>query len=204
METTNSSHIAIGTLFESARMKVGLDTASQSHLNDCDLCRGRHSWMEAATSLGHQELEYEPPRDVLDKVLQLSRRPSLIKQLRNFIVASMTFDSFNNLAPAGVRHAETTVRQITYEADEVEIAISVQPSQPHTMTLTGQVLRKDGTAIEDKTAHVDLVLLGDHIAASWLSPWGEFVFPNVPSAAYALQVSVHDRVVRIPALTEVA
>jgi hypothetical protein len=202
MESKISSHIAIGTLFESARMKAGLDASFQSHLNDCDLCRGRLSWMETAASLGNRELGYEPPKALLDNVLALGRRPGLLKQLRNFIVASMTFDSFNNLAPAGVRHATTAARQITYEAGDVEIAISLQPAQAHAITITGQVLRKDGSAIEDKSGQVDLVLEGDHVASSSLSLWGEFVFPDLPSAPYALQVSALDQVVRIPVLPQ--
>jgi hypothetical protein len=202
MEAVNNSHIAIGTLFEAVRMKAGLDTVSQSHLNDCDLCRGRQSWMATATSLGTHELQYEPPQDVLARVVQLSRRPGLLKQLQNFIVASLSFDSFSNLAPAGVRQTETTSRQVTYEAGDVEIAIWVQPSPTRTVTLTGQVLFKDGKPIEDTSAQIEVVVEGDHIASSSLSPWGEFVFPDLPQAAYGLQVSLGDRIFRIPSLPE--
>jgi hypothetical protein len=202
MDSKISSHISIETLFESARMKAGLDAASQSHLNDCDLCRGRLSWMDMAASLGNRELEYEPPKALLANVLALGRRPGLLKQLRNFIVASMIFDSFTSLAPVGVRHAETAARQITYEAGDVEIAISLQPAQAPNITITGQVLRKDGSAIEDESGHVDLVLEGDHIAAASLSDWGEFVFPDLPQAPYALQFSVRDQLVRVPVLPQ--
>jgi hypothetical protein len=200
MESTNNSHIEIGSLFETARLKAALDTASQSHLRDCDLCRSRLSWMETAASLGAKELEYEPPQAILDNVLKFGRGPGLLKQLKNFIVASMTFDSFTNLAPAGVRHSAAAARQFTYEADGFEIALSLQTSQPHKVILTGQVLLKDGSPIEVKSAHVDLVVEGDQIAVSSLSPWGEFVFPDLPPAAYSLRVSVLDHVVRIPAL----
>jgi hypothetical protein len=158
--------------------------------------------METAASLGTQELEYEPPQALLSNVLQLGRRPGLLKQLRDCIVASMTFDSFNSLAPVGVRRTGAAARQLTYEAGDVEIAISLQPAPAHTITVTGQVLRKDGSTIDDKSAHVDLIVEGDHVAAAPLSPWGEFVFPDLSPAAYALQVSVLDRVVRIPALPE--
>src|SRR5450631_3187415 len=113
MESTEVRHIAIGTLFESARLKAGLDTVSLSHLNGCDQCRGRLHWMETAASLGTQELEYEPPQDLLNNVLKLGRRPGLLKQLKNMIVASLTFDTFSNLALAGVRHTETAARQVT-------------------------------------------------------------------------------------------
>jgi hypothetical protein len=202
MEPINSSHIAIEALFESTRTNSVLDSDSRSHLDSCDLCRSRQSWMQTAGSMGASELKYEPPRELLENVFKLSRRPGLIKQLRNFIVASMTFDSFTSPAPVNVRHTQSSSRQMTYVADDVEIAISVQPSQAHTLTLTGQVLRKDGTAIGDTTASVDLVVEGDHMKALSLSPWGEFVFPDLPHAAYALQFSLADRVVRIPALPE--
>ena len=197
---TNSKHIATGALFESARLKDELDSASQSHLNDCDLCRGRLSWMLTASRLGSQEAAYEPPPAVMEKVLRLGRNPGVLKQFRNFIVASLRFDSGHNPAPVGVRRAEATARQVTYEADGIEIGLSLRRSENQTLTLTGQVLNKASAPIEDPAARVDVVVEGDHVATAPLSPWGEFVFPDLPDAQYSLHLSVLDRLVRIPLL----
>src|SRR5262249_53580410 len=196
MSSGKSSHIDIGILFESARLNAGLDEASQSHAATCDLCRSRIHWMRAAAELGTREVEYEPPKSVLDNVLRFGRSPQYLKKLRNFIVASLTFDSFNTLAPAGVRSTQNASRELTYGADEFQISLSLRPAEDHKITLMGQVIGKY-EAIDDPHAHVDLVLDGDHIAKSTLSSWGEFVFPDLDKAPYHLRVHIHDRVIGI-------
>ena len=195
--TTNDSHIATEALFESARLHAELDAVAAQHLADCDLCRNRLSWMEVATSLGRQEAAFEPPEPVMDNVLRMGRSPGVFKQLRNFIVASITFDSFGALAPAGVRRAEAAARQMTFEAENLEISLSLQRSG-NRLTLTGQVLDKASAPIAEPAAKIDVVLEGDHVAGSTLSPWGEFVFPDLPAAEYALHLSIPGRTIRIP------
>jgi hypothetical protein len=196
MSSGKSSHIDIGILFESARMNAGLDEASKSHVASCELCSSRIDWMRTATQLGSNEVQYEPPQPSLDHVLRFGRSPQFLKKLRNFITASITFDSFNSMAPVGVRSAESASRDLTFEAGEFEISLSLRPSEDK-LTLMGQVVPKY-VAIEDPEAYVDLVLDGDHVAKSKLSSWGEFVFPDVGVAHYRLQVHIGDMVIWIP------
>jgi hypothetical protein len=197
---SRNDHIALVTLFERARLKREFDSATQSHLGSCEICRGRLSWIEVAADLGAQELLYDPPESVMENVLRLGRNTSRLKQLRNVIVALLTFDSFNDPAPVGVRHSEATSRQMTFEGDGVEIAIWLQRSEDRSLTVSGQVLDKSSGPIQDPSAHVDLVVQGDHMKASTLSPWGEFVFNDVPKTRYALQVHFLGRVLEIPSL----
>jgi hypothetical protein len=199
MTAKYNNHIEVGTLFERARLKTELDSASQTHLADCDLCRGRLSWMETTAGLGAQELAYEPPQSVMDKVLRLGQA-SRLKQVRNFIVASLTFDSFRDLASLAVRGADVASRQMTYEAEDFEIALWLRRSEDRTLTLTGQVLSKSSGPIKESSARVDLVFEGDHMKTSPLSPWGEFSFPDLPQTGFGLYVSFHDRVLRIPSI----
>lgn len=194
---TMDGHIAAGTLFESARFKSELDSTSQTHLNDCNLCQETLSWMMTTANMGTEEATYEPPASAVENVLRLGR-PSKLKQLRNLIVASLTFDSASRLAPVGVRSAETNERQLTYQAEGIEIGLSMRRSENRTLTLTGQVLRQPPTPNQDTSASIDLVVEGDHVANSTLSPWGEFVFSNVPDADYTLHIALPDLVVRVP------
>jgi hypothetical protein len=197
---SSNDHIPVATLFEHVRLKAGLDTVAQSHLKGCDMCRGRLSWMEVAAGLGAQEPTYEPPQSVMDKVLGMGRNTSRLKQFGNVIVALLTFDSFNDLAPVGVRRSEATSRQVTYETDDVEIGIWLRRAEDRTLTLSGQVLDKSSGSIHDPSGHVDLVVEGDHIRTSSLSPWGEFVFTEVPKTQYSLQVYFLNRVLHILSL----
>ena len=195
----NNTHLTIATLFESVRMHAVLDRESQSHLETCDLCRGRLSWMQTATDLGTQESEYEPPRSAVDKVLQLGREPSALKQLGNFIIASLTFDSFSEAAAEGVR-AEGSARQMTYHADDVDIALWLRRSEEGTLTLAGQITSKSLPRMQDNSDYVDLVVGGDHVRTSSFSPWGEFLFPDLMPSSYSLHISLADRMLRIPSI----
>ena len=71
-----NEHLAIAGLFERARFKIELDSAAQSHLNSCDMCRQRLSWMEVAAELGPRELAYEPPADSGDTGTRPARASS--------------------------------------------------------------------------------------------------------------------------------
>src|SRR5215467_7190493 len=115
------------------------------------MSRGRLSWMETTADLGPQEMINEPPQALMEQVLRLGRSGTL-KRLRQFIVASLSFDSFSNLAPVGVRRAETADRQLTFEAGDIEIALSLRRLEDRKVAITGQVLRKSGEPIKDEAA----------------------------------------------------
>ena len=191
-------HIALATLFERARLNTELDGTAQAHLESCLICRGRLDWMQVATGLGARELSYEPPESVMEKVLQLGRNPSRLRQLRNAVVALLTFDSFKQPAPAGTRSSKASSRQMTFEALDVEVGVLLRRSDDRTFSLSGQVLDKASGPITDPAAQVDLVVDGDHLMSSSLSPWGEFVFSAVPNGPYGLQIYLLDQMVEIP------
>jgi hypothetical protein len=155
--------------------------------------------MKSVSSLGADEPAYEPPDAVMESVLALGRSESRLKKLRNVVAASLTFDSFND-APAGVRQNDAVSRQMSFEADDVEIALWLRRSEDRALVITGQVLRKSSGPIQDGSASVDLIVQGDHVRTSPLSAWGEFIFLDLPQTEYGLLVSFDDRVLRIPSL----
>jgi hypothetical protein len=155
--------------------------------------------MQGVARVGVNDASYEPPEEALQNVLRLAA-PSRLKQLSNFLIATFTFDSFSAPATAGVRAAGAASRQMTYEADDLEIALWLRRSENQTVTLTGQISSRMSGAIEDASGKVELVVKGDHIKSSPLSKWGEFLFPDLPQTQYGLYVSLLDRVVLIPLL----
>ena len=196
-------HIALVSLFERARLNTELDGSAQAHLNSCHLCRGRLDWMQVSAGLGVREISYDPPQPVMEAVLRLGRDSSRLKQLRNAVVALLTFDSFKQPTPAGIRSTEASSRQMKFEIHGVEIGVLMRLSEDRKLSLAGQVLDKLSGPIQDPAARVDLVIEGDHIMTSSLSPWGEFVFSDVPKAQYGLQVYVLDRMLQIPSLPSI-
>lgn len=159
--------------------------------------------MQVSAGLGVRELSYDPPQPVMEAVLRLGRDSSRLKQLRNAVVALVTFDSFKQLAPAGIRSTEGSSRQMTFETHGVEIGVLMRLSEDRKLSLAGQVLDKLSGPIQDPAARVDLVIEGDHIMTSSLSPWGEFVFSDVAKAQYGLQVYFLDRMLQIPSLPSI-
>jgi len=193
-------HIALVSLFERARLNTELDSKAQAHLESCHICRGRLNWMQVSTGLGARELSYDPPASVMQNVLQLGRNTSRLRQLRNAVVALLTFDSFKQAAPAGIRSNKASSRQMTFEARDVEVGVLLRRSDDRTFSVSGQVLDKASGPIQDPAAHVDLVVDGDHVMSSFLSPWGEFVFSAVPNGPYGLQIYFLDQMLQIPSL----
>ena len=113
-------------------------------------------------------------------------------------MALLTFDSFKQPAPAGTRSSKASSRQMTFEALDVEVGVLLRRSDDRTFSLSGQVLDKASGPITDPAAQVDLVVDGDHLMSSSLSPWGEFVFSAVPNGPYGLQICLLDQMVEIP------
>lgn len=198
MTSNNGEHISIEALFESARLSAALDSSSKLHLDSCPQCRATLSWMQGTADLGVHELNYEPPASVLDSVLRIGQ-PGYLKRFRNFVVASLTFDSLGSPVTAGVRRTESASREMTFAADDLEIAVSLRRGENESLTVMGQVMSKTSGG-GHAGSYVDLVLDGDHIASSPVSEWGEFMFQNLPHAQYNLQVYSEDRVIRIPDL----
>jgi hypothetical protein len=198
MNFAADGHIEIGELFESARLKRELNSDVRSHIDHCAMCQDRLSWMQTATALGAGETGYEPPQALVDNVLRFGQ-PQLLKKIRNFIVASLTFDSMTSAAPVGVRRTESTSREMTYQAGDLSIALSVQRSGDGKRSLTGQVLGPH-SPMDDISAHADLVVDGDHVANSPLSNWGEFRFQDLPEGTCGLRIQIADRTISIPKL----
>src|SRR5438876_1385684 len=147
-------HIALVSLFERARLNTELDGSAQAHLNSCHLCRGRLDWMQVSAGLGVRELSYDPPQPVMEAVLRLGRDSSRLKQLRNAVVALVTFDSFKQLAPAGIRSTEASSRQMTFETHGVEIGVLMRLSEDRKLSLAGQVLDKLSGRSEEHTSEL--------------------------------------------------
>jgi hypothetical protein len=198
MNFGNAGHIEIGKLFESARLKTELDSDARSHIQHCTVCQDRFGWMQTAAELAASEVEHEPPQALVDSVLRFGQ-PQLLRKIRNFIVASLTFDSLTSATPVGVRRTENASREMTYQAEDLEIALSLRRSANGKMTLTGQVLGQD-SPMDDTSARADLVLDGDHFATSPLTNWGEFAFQDVPEGPCGLRIQIAGRTISVPTL----
>jgi hypothetical protein len=60
MGSGNSGHVDIGALFEFATLKIELDAASKSHLEECAVCLDRLAWMQGTRNLGTKEKTDKP------------------------------------------------------------------------------------------------------------------------------------------------
>jgi hypothetical protein len=113
----------------------------QAHLaSGCKECMETLGFWKKLNRVAARESGYCPPENVvrLAKVAFAARR---LGGLADAAEASLVFDTFKQLLPAGVRSAAAAPRQMVYEAEglTVDLRFDVQP-RAKKVHLTGQVL----------------------------------------------------------------
>jgi hypothetical protein len=104
------------------------------------------------------------------------------------IKAQLIFDSYAQLAVAGIRSAAaaTAERQLVYNGRLAEIALNIQPQQPGPeLTLWGQVF----PLTETDLFSVQLLQNGSERELAVADELGEFAFPSLQPGLYDLIVS---------------
>ena len=60
MRSRNKTHVDIGALFEFATLKIELDAASKSHLEECAVCVDRLAWMQSSKDTDSEKKDDAP------------------------------------------------------------------------------------------------------------------------------------------------
>ena len=147
-------------------------------------------WLKEFQHLS-QNYRLDLPSDDLDeKLYNIFTRQSKTKQPSRFfqrLVATLTFDSYQQLAVAGVRTAsvQKSERQLVYSADLADITLDLQWVAPEKqIRLHGQVFPADET---DEAAYtVDLQKENKSLAMVQTDVLGKFVFPTLAPDTYDL------------------
>lgn len=150
------------------------------------------SWVEKFQLASRNVVLEKPPTSVRKRLREqfASTRPGLIQQL----IAKLTFDSWAELAPAGVRSASTQgqQRQLVYSTELADIAVNIHPSGAQKQfDLLGQVLPLQ----TDEAIHYDIQLWENQtdVRSTATDELGEFTFEALSPGTYKLVLN-HSRV----------
>lgn len=162
------------------------------------------AWLRRFLALSASTTLVEPPADLRQAPTRLfeayaeGRRPAGFWQT---LVATLTSDSWQRLAPAGARQAglPAAPRQLIYASAVADVALNIQ-AQPdgQRLGLVGQVFPLDETEPAAFTAQ--LLQREKEVALTAADDQGKFAFPPLPAGAYDLVISSERADILIPAL----
>jgi hypothetical protein len=113
------------------------------------------------------------------------------------LVPTLTFDTFQHAAPAGVRGA-VGPRQLVYEAPPFSVDLRLEATGAH-IHVTGQIADADGTPNAVRGALVEVLASSAAIARALANPFGEFQCEFDERDGLTLFISLNDgRAIMIP------
>jgi hypothetical protein len=195
---SNSQHIPFATLADLAENRASADerNVATAHLSGCSICAQQMGRVAQVLELMRTDTAIDAPRDVLTYALNVfsGRKDSRESTLLRRIIATLSFDSHSNLAPAfGVRSGQAAARQLLYSAEENDIDLRITPEKENWI-VAGQVL---GEACVG--GHIEIEGEGEFVAAD-LNELCEFTLRPIPAGRYQVRVRLRDAEVEIPQL----
>ncbi|MFN0105715.1 MAG: hypothetical protein ACKV2U_26965 [Bryobacteraceae bacterium] len=162
-------------------------TTMESHLAaGCPSCNRMAHLLRA---LSEPQNEIEVPESVLARARAIfSRQPSQSESAIRALLAVLTFDSHRTLAPVGMRGADSTVRRLAYEAQDVvvELLIDTEPAR-RTVILTGQISSREQPG-PPAPHRVRLLGKGKVLKQTAATVFGEFHLEFAPRAGLRLLI----------------
>ncbi len=163
----------------------------ESHLaSGCKTCRHTLRILREAADSARAEQQYEVPERVLHEAIRIfeRRRPENIVRTPH-ILARLTFDSFDQPLPVGVRSYGRNTRQALYEAAGYSLDLKLENERGSaTVRLVGQVADRNDPGRSMADTPVMLVAGQEVLASSRSNSLGEFQFEYQPRRRLSLFV----------------
>lgn len=154
------------------------------HGDQADEVRWLRSFLAASAAVTLQT----PDAD-LHAALLAQFRPSPLARAARRIAAALSFDSVLQPAPAGMRSAGAQARQVIFESEVAEIAVSMRPSrQSDLLDVTGQLFARSAAELDGLA--VQLSRAGELVDVSLTNEVGEFQFTALSPGVYALLLTI--------------
>jgi hypothetical protein len=143
--------------------------------------------MEVATN----EQSYAPPAETV-RIVQAQFAAARMAAPTRRLLASLTYDSFAQALPAGIRSGGAMARQMVYEADGLTIDLRIdQHANSQALSIVGQVL--DARTLRLAPVAVPVALLnrqGEPLQRTATSNFGEFHLEVAAEAEMQLAIEV--------------
>ena len=194
----NSQHIPFAKLAELAENRVSADERAMvmSHVSSCPECSQQVARVGQVLDLMRTDTAIDAPRDVLAYAVNIfsGRQASRVSSLIRRIVATLSFDSSTNLAPAfGIRSGQAASRQLLYSAEENDIDLRLTPEKENWI-VAGQVLGE--TCVGGR---IEIEGEGE-LASADLNELCEFTLRPLPAGSYTLHLRLGNADIEIPQL----
>lgn len=175
------SHFSSGDWLEFAREVVFPEQRAvmQRHLDDgCHRCLGMTEKWRAVLEVTRRETAYCPPESAVRVVKSAYLPPQRLSPATQATsTARLVFDSFFQPAPAGLRNAMSSSRQIVYEADPfvIDLILDSDPKRKR-VCLLGQVL--NSKQLDKNAEKIEVALLSEErvVGQTSANRSGEFLF----------------------------
>jgi len=150
----------------------------QTHLDSgCKSCASVMNLWERLREMALRETAFEPPdRAVRTAKGKLAlRRPPKLRSNRVASSATLLFDSLRQPQLAGVRSADSSIRQLLYEAEEFHVDLRIEPQEDiRKVAVVGQVLNASNPEENCEQVPVMLFRQGKPRAEATTNRFGEF------------------------------
>lgn len=126
-----------------------------------------------------------------------AQRTNIVHSLWQTISAALSYDSRDNLLPAGARTTRMTEgRQLIFDSEQGDIALDIQP-KGGSHVVNGQLLVADS----EQPHLIQLVAADSEVASTVSDDIGEFTLPDVLDGEYQMVISASGYEVVIESLS---
>ncbi len=174
----------------------------ERHLaDDCKECARTIRRIRAVNALSHADPSRTPPGRILKKAFWLyQQREKETKPTLLQVVASLVFDSRQQVAPAMVRGTAAGKRVLLYSASPLDIDLQITPTHGSN-SIHGQVM--DSTHPDQFTSafiSIKNSQNGDLVRAAETDSLGQFHLQGIPPGTYELVLELNAQEVTVPSL----
>jgi hypothetical protein len=153
------------------------------------------AWLHAFAKISEETVIASPPSNMRDALMERFEAYAVGKQQPTFLqrlVATLTFDSGQQLALGWRAATPDLQRQFAYSTEAADVTISVQPRpRDGLLDIKGEILPVEST--ESGAFGVQLLAGSSEVATTATNDFHEFTFEAVPPGVYEIVVS-SDRV----------
>jgi hypothetical protein len=181
--TETSMHKRADQYVDAARgtMNAAELVALERHAMQCEQCANELRFWRRVVGMLDRDVAYDPPSWVVATARASFVAPRRVdspvaagrRRLRT-LLAHLTFDTFHEAIPVGVRAAGTGTRQLVYAAGPLSIDLRLESSRQRWIVVTGQIASTDEPIDRGEGAGVTVVGADHAIAGTAANQFGEF------------------------------
>ncbi len=177
----------LGTTAPEKREKMAAHLESR-----CPDCLQLQSLLQRAREAAAADVLYTPPFDLVDAAIALANpRTAPKRTVLERLIATLSYDSFNDLQPEGARGEQPASRQLALKAGGYRIELQMERSRSH-VTLVGQFGCDNEAQYRVDNRPVLLLTGGSVIARGVTNDFGEFCLEYRQRARLRLCIDLED------------